>query len=272
MKKFFIGLIVGAMICLSATAFAATAKQYILTQAPYPIYVNGVEYRDAERPILSYQGATYVPLAKLGELIGVQYTWNDKLGRVEISTGGVTDIFNVVSSKDISEGVKSTVPGEAINSVKEIYERKNIQEFVDSVPTVVVNQKISGYFSEGERNVFKAYLHNGNYLGTFTDEDDSMAMIARVQGLAPPPKISEGWIRISLLFGHEYDVEYDGNDLVIKTSSFKRDQEEFVRLTLPNGWETTANGETTASGIRIKAHNNFDYLNIDDLIKAGILQ
>ncbi|MEG6521141.1 hypothetical protein [Desulfotomaculum sp. 1211_IL3151] len=272
MKKLFIGLIVGAMLCLSATtAFAATAKQYVLTQVPYPIYVNGTEYRDAEHPILNYQGATYVPLAKLGDLTGVQYTWNDKLGRVEIVVSGIFQ-DNVVSINDISEGVKSTVPSEAIMSVREIAERKNIQDFINSVPPVVVNQKISGYISEGERVEFKAYFKNGNGLGTFTDEDDSMAMIARVEGLPAPPKISEGWIRIGLLFGYEYDVEYKGNDLVIKTSSFKRDQEEFVRLTFPEGWKNTANGETVVNGIRVKAHNNFDYFNIEDLITTGILK
>lgn len=252
MKKFFIGLIVGAMICLSATAFAATAKQYILTQAPYPIYVNGVEYRDAERPILSYQGATYVPLAKLGELIGVQYTWNDKLGRVEIFVSGISG-DNVVSSKDISEGVKSTVPGEAINSVREIYERKNIQEFVDSVPTVVVNQ---------------------NILDHYTDEDDDALMMARIMGLEDPPKLSEGWVQAGLLekmLGN-VEVSYDGNDLVIKSGSSVVKKKEFLRLHLPSDWRDRENGETVVNGIRIKKHNKVNYFNADDLIKAGILQ
>lgn len=265
MKKLFIGLIVGAMLCLSTTtAFAATAKQYVLTQAPYPIYVNGVEYRDAERPILNYQGATYVPLAKLGDLTGVQYTWNNELGRVEIVVSGIFQ-DNVVSINDISENGNSVVTsnGESGLLVWDGYryrdaagiiaEEKNIRDFVNSVPPVVVNNSILDYY---------------------TDEDDAALVMARIKGLKEPPKLSEGWIQIGLLEKMLGNVEilYEGNDLVIKSDFFVVKKQEYLRLSLPDGWRDKENGETTVNNIRIKKHNKIDYFNAEDLIKAGIIK
>lgn len=74
---------------VGATSGYAAVKQYMLTDASYPIFVNGAEYVDAERPILNYEGSTYVPLAKLGDITGVNYKWNEKLKRVEIEAPGV---------------------------------------------------------------------------------------------------------------------------------------------------------------------------------------
>ncbi|WP_088833786.1 stalk domain-containing protein [Paenibacillus tyrfis] len=62
-------------------------KKYILTEVAYPIVVNGKEFKDATAPILNYEGSTYVPLVKLGDLTGVIYKWNDAAKRVEIDTG-----------------------------------------------------------------------------------------------------------------------------------------------------------------------------------------
>lgn len=81
------GILVGILLSLCTLAFAAEVRQFVLSVAPYPIFVNGVEYKDNERPILNYEGSTYVPLAKLGDITGVNYLWNAQLQRVEIITG-----------------------------------------------------------------------------------------------------------------------------------------------------------------------------------------
>lgn len=87
MKKYVIGCMVGVIMTLGTTVFADQVKQFILTPTTYPIIVDGVEYKDDEHPVLNYEGSTYVPLAKLGDITGVDYVWNEKLGRVEINTG-----------------------------------------------------------------------------------------------------------------------------------------------------------------------------------------
>jgi hypothetical protein len=81
------GILIGALLMVGATSGYAAVKQYLLTEASYPIYVDGTAYSDKEKPVLNYNGSTYVPLAKLGDITGVNYTWNESLKRVEIATG-----------------------------------------------------------------------------------------------------------------------------------------------------------------------------------------
>ncbi|MCM3273657.1 stalk domain-containing protein [Paenibacillus elgii] len=86
MKKLIAGIVIGSALTMTATAGAAAVKQYILTEVAYPIVVNGKEFKDAAAPILNFEGSTYVPLAKLGDIMGTNYKWNDELKRVEIIT------------------------------------------------------------------------------------------------------------------------------------------------------------------------------------------
>jgi hypothetical protein len=107
-----IGFLIGALLLIGATTGYAAVKQYLLTEASYPIYVDGVAYSDKERPILNYGGNTYVPLAKLGDITGVNYTWNDSLKRVEIATGSSKSV--TTSSKLGNETAKLSVTTAAI--------------------------------------------------------------------------------------------------------------------------------------------------------------
>jgi len=84
MKKMMIGILIGFAMSIAATAYAETAKQFILTKVTYPIFVNGVEYKDEKLPALNYEGNTYIPLAKIGDILGVDYRWNAEKRRVEI--------------------------------------------------------------------------------------------------------------------------------------------------------------------------------------------
>ncbi|MCU6709230.1 hypothetical protein M6D81_10990 [Paenibacillus sp. J5C_2022] len=86
MKKFTAGLLAGIGICAATTAMAAAVNEYILTKASYPIYVDGSKYAEDKWPVLNYEGNTYVPLAKFGDLTGLDYAWNEELHRVEIFT------------------------------------------------------------------------------------------------------------------------------------------------------------------------------------------
>jgi hypothetical protein len=98
MKKSFLSLIVGifigASVMLAVPAYGAV-KQYILTEFTKPVIVNGVKYTDKEFPILNYNGKTYIPLAKIGELTGVDYKWNAVANRVEIRSvaGRANDVL-----------------------------------------------------------------------------------------------------------------------------------------------------------------------------------
>jgi hypothetical protein len=249
MKKLILGILIGSTVTLSATAGAEAIKQYILTDATYPIVVNGNEYKDAASPILNYEGSTYVPLAKLGDLTGVNYKWNEALKRVEIVTGNTTAPKAVVS--DSSQIVNITKPA-----------AKNDME-------------LKGLVLEGGATVLYAYDKYGKYKGKFTDADN----VELVKALANkssvlPPSFTEGWIGLDLL-SKIYDgaiVQSENNMLILKAAPSAAKQEEILRLTLPDGWRNTESGEGVVGDMRFKAVNNITYLNIADLQKAGKLK
>ncbi|BBI32046.1 hypothetical protein [Cohnella abietis] len=78
-----LGIMIGAVAMIAVPAYGAV-KQYVLTAFGSPVLVNGVAYKDANNPILSYNGRTYLPLAKIGDLLNVNYKWNAELKRLEI--------------------------------------------------------------------------------------------------------------------------------------------------------------------------------------------
>lgn len=112
MKKVMIGIMIGFALSLSATAFAAPVKEFVLTKIAYPILVNGVEYNDEKLPALNYEGNTYIPLAKIGDLLGVDYRWNADKKRVEIGaevadatdSSGSGTVANVDNPLSVTDG------------------------------------------------------------------------------------------------------------------------------------------------------------------------
>lgn len=84
MKKFILGFLTAALL-LSVIPALADAADYILHKANYKIMVNGTEYADPILPTLNYNGATYVPLKKVADLLGVKMQWNADSGQAEIN-------------------------------------------------------------------------------------------------------------------------------------------------------------------------------------------
>lgn len=86
LKRGILGLVIGIFIGLSIVAVPAygAVKQYILTEFTQPVLVNGKKYQDKDNPVLSYKGRTYIPLAKIGDLTGVEYRYNSEKKQVEI--------------------------------------------------------------------------------------------------------------------------------------------------------------------------------------------
>ncbi|WP_168124056.1 stalk domain-containing protein [Paenibacillus sp. HB172176] len=87
MKKLTIGatsFIAGALLMTTLTAFADTAKQFVLTTLNFPVIINGTEFKSDDLPFMNYNGNTYVPLKRVGDMLDVPVNWNDKLKQVEI--------------------------------------------------------------------------------------------------------------------------------------------------------------------------------------------
>jgi hypothetical protein len=255
-----LGILIGCSLTMSVPTLAASVKQYILTEVSYPLFVNGKEYKDAYAPILNYEGSTYVPLAKLGEIAGVNYKWNDALKRVEIVTNQEVDISKetIIVNRDINPN-----PNPAPNPNTTL-----------KPGTKVVEPK--GLVVENGETVFYAYDELGKYMGRFTDADDALQTWARSQGdivgtekvTSLPPTISEGWISDSLLVRiFKYKVSFENSNITVLNSSSK----ELIRLNLPGDWKDKTSGDTSSNNVKLKKYDKTTYFNIEDLRKSGII-
>ncbi|MFC5529849.1 Gmad2 immunoglobulin-like domain-containing protein [Cohnella yongneupensis] len=114
-KGFTIGLLAGCALMLAMPTMAATVKKktYTLTEADYPIEVNGLKYANAQLPILNYKGSTYVPLRAVGDLLGASVEWSAALKKVEIRGDGSSVQNNAYRNIKVSgQGGHYTVTGE----------------------------------------------------------------------------------------------------------------------------------------------------------------
>lgn len=196
-----IGVVIGASVGFGSTTYAAV-KQFILTEFNRPVLVNGVAYNDAQNPILNYNGKTYIPLAKIGDLTGVNYKWNAEKKQVEIGeASGTGDSLTYI----INDGKLTTLEGA-------LAEEEAIRKFNENNKSEVIEQ--SGLVEENGETV----LYFKNKYGTkerLTNEDDTDYVMAKIKKNALPPSISEGWISEKLLSmniqGYDYmkDVPKD---------------------------------------------------------------
>lgn len=83
MKKFTAGIALGLTLGLAVSGFAAEITQYIAEKANFPILVNGKEFT-TDKPIVTINNSTYLPLRAIGDALGVKVDWNSDLNRAEI--------------------------------------------------------------------------------------------------------------------------------------------------------------------------------------------
>lgn len=270
MKKLITGILIGSALTMSVTAFADSIKQYILTEVSYPLVVNGKEYKDAAAPILNYEGSTYVPLAKLGDITGVNYKWNDEAKCVEIVTaaGGTTlgigqDVTTLVPTKD---GVR--------DAAAVLAEEEAIRKATEGTKA----EYTSGFVEDQGNKVFHAYDVTGKFMGRFTDGDDVaqteyQMSLQRIGGKTSddpaPPKFSDGWISDNLFKEiFQYQLAYDNSNLKI----LSKDGVELYRLMLPADWNSRTSGEASVSNVKLKKYDSSTYFNIEDLKKVGVIK
>lgn len=245
MKKTLLGLIVGMFIGIAVTlampAYAAV-KQYILTGILYPVVVNGTEYKDAESPILNLNGSTYIPLAKIGDLTGVEYHWNDTLKQVEIETGAATP----APPPTVGSGEKTScnVAG---------------QKGATLCPDTPIEIP--------EEPGYKGYPDS-------KDPSYQMAIAMARDANDYPPLMSEGWISVAMLDEIE-GIYYGGtgpnpNEVKFSNKSMTNPK-VYMTLQLPDEFVSAKAGDLTINDMRIKKYYGNTFFNIADLQKAGII-
>lgn len=88
-RGFIVGLAMGGLLMTALPSMAATNTDksvYSLTEAGYPLEVNGAVYAEEELPVLNYKGNTYVPLRAVGDMLGASVAWDNKQGKVVIQS------------------------------------------------------------------------------------------------------------------------------------------------------------------------------------------
>ncbi|WP_068786614.1 stalk domain-containing protein [Paenibacillus phocaensis] len=190
-----IGVVIGASIGFSPNAYAAV-KQFVLTEFNRPVVVNGVVYKDAQNPILNYNGKTYIPLAKIGDLTGVSYKWNAEKKQVEIGSG-VSQTGDSLTYT-INDGKLTTVE-------RELAEEQAIRDFTENIK--IESEKKAGVVIENGEHVL--YLKNkyGSQV-RLTNSDDIKYVMAKIKKQELPPSISEGWISEELLSSNIQGFDY----------------------------------------------------------------
>lgn len=115
LKGFVIGAIVGGALMLAGSSLADSIRQYMLSDANYPVYVNNGVYLSEELPIMNYEGYTYIPMRAVGEVLGATVVWNDALHRAEITYGDPDPTANNAFRKVKASGADGvyTITGEA---------------------------------------------------------------------------------------------------------------------------------------------------------------
>lgn len=80
MKKIICGVIIGVVACLGFQSFASSINAALAT---FEVYVAGQKFV-SDKPVLSVDGSTYLPLKAIADALGTKVEWNANQKRVEI--------------------------------------------------------------------------------------------------------------------------------------------------------------------------------------------
>ncbi len=204
--------------------------------------MNGVEYKDPELPILNYEGSTYVPLAKLGDLTGFNYKWNDTLKQVEIGGAPVGPVETTPAGTSEEKKTDCNIAG---------------QKGATLCPDTVIE-----------------WPEEPGYKGHADSEDPSYQWAIDSNADDLPPLLSEGWISDALLDIIE-GIDYGGTGVLNQMKLSKGPQwNETILATfnLTQEFVSAKDGDFTINDIRIKKYDWDEFFNISDLQKAGIIK
>lgn len=126
-----------------------------------------MEYKDKELPILEYNGRTYFPLSKIGDLTGVNYVWNAEKHQVEINTG--------TGGKAANSFTSST--GKSSNNGKQAEEEQDTlrgPSLIIGPDGNIIKRETTLLVDFDGVTFLEAYNMKGEYVGRYSDEDDSI--------------------------------------------------------------------------------------------------
>lgn len=191
MKKMCLGLIIGLMLGIGVSSYAAPAWKVELQKAK--ILVNGNVWTSKDKPALAVDGYTYLSLAAIGDAMNIPYRWNDKHKQVEIGTftqdkAETSQIFNAgdlqitfksgayrarknMASFDIEIKNKSSTPIEYNMARLVPGAHESMQDFIDDSGeeitrgTLAAGESKSGVLSGAYINIETTYAFRYDYGG-----------------------------------------------------------------------------------------------------------
>lgn len=201
MKKFISGTLCGAVLTTSIIAFAAN---YEAITATFPVFVNGVEWT-TDKPVVTIDGSTYLPLRAMGNALGVPVNWNEDLRQVEIGNTSSPDItFNdTFMFNDLEITFKPDIVFFTIRQITSTLDGATII----IVPITVKNTRAEGYMlSSTFYTIYnpnkKVSPHQGVISTFFYDDNIGYKWIA-------PGETTNSFMHILYEGDGDYCIEFD---------------------------------------------------------------
>lgn len=118
-KAFILGALCMAILVMTPKAYGAV-KEYILHSSEFKVYLNGNEYQN-EKPVLVYEGNTYIPLRAFANQLGLNINWDNDDNRVDVNTVEYTtnDCISLPDNTLFGQGEK-TIDGLKIKYGKDL--------------------------------------------------------------------------------------------------------------------------------------------------------
>lgn len=164
-NKLSLNLLSGILIGTLFTNVAGATRDYLAKKASFPVIVNG-KTLVTDKPIVTIDGSTYLPLRTMGSALGVSVAWNENLKRVEVGKAPTattpkpkppvkTPAVTIPKLHEAGEGFKFTQP-----KIKK-------QSYLDSCEVVTEIHNNSGKDAKvGVVFTVSAYNKEGQLLGT----------------------------------------------------------------------------------------------------------
>lgn len=99
-------------VLLPTTVFAAST--YELVQVYYPIYSNNQYLDTGDKPILNYEGTTYLPIRKVAEALSIPIEWDGINQRVNINTVDVNKLAESCVMIYVNNGQRDVEQGSGV--------------------------------------------------------------------------------------------------------------------------------------------------------------
>lgn len=166
-NKLSLNLLSGILIGTLFTNVAGATMDYLAKNASLPVIVNG-KTLTTDKPIVTIDGSTYLPLRAMGSALGVSIVWNESLKRVEVGKAPTAPTTTPTPKPPVTTPAVTTPKlYEAGEGFKFTQPRIKKQSYIDACEVVTEIHNNSGKDAKvGVMFTVSAYNKEGQLLGT----------------------------------------------------------------------------------------------------------